>query len=140
MIHELHKAGYQRIRFQSGMAPSGMHWRCAITHAGNVEADGLSFRDGSPGEEVAHHSSATGDRYFGWEDAAGRSARELAVLFIERYPPIVQKGDGRDWAYAGWLTDILGRAEVGASDAIPVFFADYPISVDPEWLPPAPVR
>ncbi len=140
MIHELHKAGYQRVRFCSGMAPSGLHWRCAITHAANVAADGISFVNNAPSEEVAHHSSANADRYFGWEDAAGRSARELAILFIQRYPVIVEKGDGRDWTYAGWLTDILGRAEVGMSDAIPVFFADYPLSLDAEWMPPAPVR
>jgi hypothetical protein len=140
MIHELHKAGYQQVRFRSGMAPSGMNWRCASTHAGNVAADGRSFRDDVPSEEMARHSSASADRYFGWEDAAGRSARELAILFIQRYPVIVEKGDGRDWTYAGWLTDVLDRAEMGGIDAIPVFFADYPVSLDPEWLLPACVR
>lgn len=140
MIHELHKAGYQRLRFHSGMSPSGLHWRCAITHAGNIAADGISFLASTPNDEIAHHSSGSEDRYFGWEDAAGRSARELAVLFIQRFPIIAQKGDGRDWAYAGWLTDVLGRAEHGASDAIPVFFADYPVRLDPDWLPPAVVQ
>ena len=137
MIHELHKAGYQRLRFRAGMSPSGMHWRCSITHAGNVAADGISFLASAPDDEIADHSSASEDRYFGWEDAAGRSARELAILFIQRFPIIVQKSDGRDWAYAGWLTDVLGRAEHGTSDGLPVFYADYPVHLDPDWLPPA---
>ncbi|SFR96133.1 hypothetical protein [Sphingomonas jatrophae] len=138
MVHELHKAGYQRLRVSPGLAPSGMYWRCSITHAGNIAENGWSLRTPGLEGEVASYSSGAGDRYFGWDDAPGRSARELAVRFIQRFPALVEKGDGCDWAYAGWLTDVLGRAELGGADALPVFYADYPLTLDPEWLPPPP--
>jgi hypothetical protein len=37
MVHELHKLGYQRLWFVPGMSPSGMHWRCSVTHVGNIK-------------------------------------------------------------------------------------------------------
>lgn len=136
MVHELHKAGHQRIRFSSGMSPSGIHWRCAITHAGNMTADGLRIRDFHACGEVAAYSSSSGDRYFGWADAPGRCARELGLLFLDRFAGIAGKGLGRDWAYAGWLTEVLGRAERDEPSGFPVFFADYPIDLEPADLPP----
>ena len=138
MVHELHKAGYQRIRFSSGMAPSGIYWRCSITHAGNMTVDGLKIQDFHARGEVAAYSSSSGDHYFGWADAAGRSARELGLLFLDRFPSIAEKGLGRDWAYAGWLTEVLGRAERDEPSGFPVFFADYPIDLEPADLPPPP--
>ncbi|KXV06423.1 hypothetical protein CR51_11930 [Caballeronia megalochromosomata] len=41
-VHELHKAGYQRLRISAGMAPSGMHWRCYLTSADNIREDGIA--------------------------------------------------------------------------------------------------
>jgi len=136
MVHELHKAGYQRIRFSSGMAPSGIHWRCSITHASNMTRDGLHIGPSRAGDEVAHYSTGAGDCYFRWPDAPGRSARELGNMFLGRFPTIARGGLGRDWAYAGWLTEMLGRAERGEPSGFPVFFADYPIDMEPTDLPP----
>lgn len=136
MIHELHKAGYQHIRFSSGMAPSGIHWRCSITHASNMTPDGLHVHSPCAEDEVAHYSTGAGDCYFRWPDSPGRSARELGSMFLDRFPIIAREGLGRDWAYAGWLTEILGRAEHGAPSGFPVFFADYPLDPKPADLPP----
>lgn len=139
MVHELHRTGYQHVRFSSGMAPSGMHWRCSITHAGNMSDDGLRVVDYLSNGDVASYSTGSQDRYFDWPDAPGRSAKDLAALFAERFPRIVQMGKGRDWAYAGWLTEVIGRAERSGSSSLPVFFADYPLDIDPIHMPP-PVR
>lgn len=136
MVHELHKAGYQRIRFSSGMAPSGIYWRCSITYAENMTADGLRIQDFYVREGVAVYSTSSGDHYFGWMDSPGRSARELGLLFLDRFPVIAGKGLGRDWAYAGWLTEVLGRAERDEPSGFPVFFADYPLDLDLADLPP----
>jgi len=136
MVHELHKASYQRIRFCSGMSPSGVHWRCLITHAGNIADDHVSLREHGDARIVARYSSGAGDRYFDWADAPGCSAKELASRFVDRFPLIAQFGDGLDWAYAGWLTDMLGKAELTGS--LPVFFADYPITLID--LPPPPEK
>lgn len=100
--------------------------------------DGLAVDDFTNGE-VASYSTGQHDRYFDWPDAPGRSAEELAGMFAERFPQIVQKGEGRDWAYAGWLTEIIGRAERRVQPTLPVFFADYPIKLELVDIPP-PVR
>lgn len=137
VVQALHRSGYQRVRFSSGMAPSGVHWRCAITHAGNMSDDGLRIIDHASRGDVASYSTGSLDRYFGWSDAPGRTAEELAALFEERFPRIVQQGSGRDEAYAGWLREAIGRAERGGPSSLPVFFADYPLRHDPASLPPA---
>jgi hypothetical protein len=134
MVHELHKAGYQRIRILPGMAPSGLYWRCSISDAGNFTADGLALR--RPDEDrVARYTSGDGARYFGWEDGPTLTARLLARRFLTAFPAIAAPGAGRDWAYAGWLTDVLGRAEQGSFVA---FYADYDLPEDvlALWRPP----
>lgn len=139
MIHELHRAGYQRVRFSSGMAPSGLHWRCAITHTGNISDDGLRVLNHSLADDVAHYSTGSLDRYFNWPDAEGRPAKELAALFVQRFSQIVRKGAGDDPAYADWLIDLLGRVDAPGRTGLPVYFADYPIEIEPRDRPP-PVR
>ena len=46
------------------MAPNGLHWRCRITYAGNVAADGYTPCSGAEGQ-VAAYSSGQGANYFG---------------------------------------------------------------------------
>jgi hypothetical protein len=135
MVHELHKAGYQRIRILPYMAPSGLYWRCQIADAGSFAPNGLSLASSAGPERVAHYSSAEATAYFGWADGASLTARAMARRFLTAFPAIASHGAGRDWAYAGWLADILGRAEHGS---FVIFFADYPL--DPDllrlWQPP----
>ena len=120
MVHELHKAGYQRIRISPAMAPNGIHWRCAITFAGNVAADGYSVVDGSNGQ-AALYTSGQGARYFNWQGAETMTARMLAVRFLKAFPNIAARGAGRDWAYAGWLTGCSDApSTVGSSISAPI--------------------
>ena len=121
MLHELHKAGYQRLRIAPGMAASGCYWRCAITPITNIlKTHGAMLRDSST--DAAHYSTGMQNKYFRWEDAQKDTARQLAAKFIERFPDIVQKGFGRDWEYAGWYVEMLGLAENGH---LPVAYADW---------------
>lgn len=140
MVHHLHTMGYQRIRAIPQESPSGAYWRLNITHAGNIAEDGYSLADFDLEGEVALYTTGQEDRFFGWEDGSGKSARQLALLFLERFPVIGQKGQGRDWLYAGWFTDFLGRVENAEQLGMLTFVADYPL--DPtgidEWLPPPP--
>lgn len=124
MVHELHKVGYQRLRIDTGMAPTGLSWRCIISTA--------KMREGL---EPARYSSASGTEYFGWTDAHQDTARQLALKFVDRFPELCASAVGLDLSYAGWLTWILGQAEGGK---LPVLFADYPIKVDPLDVPPPP--
>jgi hypothetical protein len=61
------------------------------------------------------------NRYFEWTDAQTSTARELAALFVERFPVIVQRGLGEDWPYAGWYVQMLGAAERGH---LPIVYDD----------------
>lgn len=133
MVSELHKAGYQRIRLFPALSPSGGFMRAEITFADNTNADCSPINDAW----VVRYSTGDGSAFFGWPDATDMSARQLAAVFVERYPEIARQGQGRDWAYAGWLSEILGQAEAG--DPI-ILWADDDFLSDDHlalWKPPA---
>lgn len=116
MVHELHKAGYQRLRICAGRSADGSEWRCHLVPSSRVLADGwtpLSAVD------LPLYSSGHGKRFFGWDDAEGDDARLLAVKFLERFPDTVREAAGQDWLYAGWLTSVLGAIENGV---LPSFY------------------
>lgn len=73
---------------------------------------------------MASYSSADGANYFGWPLAAQMDARKLAETFVGKFPILAKRGTGRDWRYAGWLTDVLGRAEQGGKGALLVLETD----------------
>lgn len=143
MVHELHKAGYQRIRILPFLAPSGCYWRCWITPISNIASDGYTILEDDWEKRagiVAHYTSGQGNHYFDWEDAAHLNARQLAKLFLERFPKIAVEGSGLDWAYAGWLTDVLGTAELGPQGGHLVhLMQDWPADEDylRRWRPPS---
>ncbi len=133
MVAELHKAGYQRLRIAPGMSPSGSYWRCAITPVYNVKKNGWEPIDWKG--DIALYSSADEDHYFGWRDGPGKSARQLARMFVDRFPEIARQAIGRDYAYAGWFLGLLGAAENGS---FPTFYADAEWNLhdaDIEWPP-----
>ena len=129
-VHELHKLGYQRLRIVPGMAPSGMYWRCSVTHVGNILArHGAMWKEHD--RETAHYSTGDGNVYFGWEDARRDTARQLAVKFIERFRDIANKGLGADWPYAGWYVQMLGFADRGV---FPLSYSDSYGEPNPRYL------
>lgn len=146
MVHELHKAGYQRIRILPMISPSGGHWRGIITYAGNVADDGYHILDWDMDDRVgsvARYSSSQENEFFGWKDAHSLNARQLAQRFVERFPVIASKGEGTDWAYAGWLTDVLGQAEAGPErGGLIHLIQDWDNEPDymARWQPPPPIR
>jgi hypothetical protein len=146
MVHELHKAGYQRLRVLPFLSPSGGYWRAWITFADNVAADGYTLIDWDyegRGQTVAKYTSGQEAEYFGWKDATGQDARQLAQLFIDRFPAICGRSVGLDWAYAGWLTDVLGHAERTGTGGDLVYLI-HDGDTDPDymrrWQPPPPLR
>lgn len=124
MISELHKAGYQRIRIAPGLSPSGCNWRCNITTVDNIQSNGWEPIDWNRG--TAFYSSGQESKYFDWDDAPGKTARQLAHLFIDRFPDIAKAGIGIDYEYVGWYQTMLGEAEQGN---LPCFFADFDINI-----------
>lgn len=120
LVQELHLRGYQRVRIAPGLAPSGMHWRCTITHAGNISAP-HGARVISSSQACAHYSSASEADYFGWTDARGLAPGRLAERFLARFPAIAAAGRGSDWPYVGWYVEMLHLTYPGA---LPIAYAD----------------
>ena len=117
------------------MSPSGMHWRCVLTTSDSVKPDGWSPKHGFC--DAVHYSSASGAALFGWKDVDthDKNAKDLAQLFVERFPEIAERGKGRDQAYADWFAGIMTTAEAGR---LPIFFADYEIDLSGVSVPPPP--
>jgi hypothetical protein len=71
------------------------------------------------------------------------SARKLAQRFVERFPSICERSIGLDWAYAGWLTDVLGHAE-RAQDGGGLIYLITDGYTNPSemrrWQPPPPIK
>lgn len=131
MVHELHKAGYQRLRVACGWDVEGTTWRARLMPSSQVSDDGWSPISSATGVD---YSTADGKAYFGWADTAGDDARSLANKFITRFPELSHEASGQDWGYAGWFSMILGEAEHGE---LPAFFG---FDVDePRTLPPPPL-
>mgnify|MGYP000246338990 CR=1 FL=1 len=145
MVHELHKAGFQRLRVLPYSNDSGTAWRAEITYVDNVGDDGFSTIDLDMEEagKVARYSTTQGNQYFGWADASTADARGLARLFQMRFPHLCNLGQGLDWAYAGWLVDVIGWAEQSAEESGLICLLS-PGEVNPEhlrrWQPPPPIR
>jgi len=131
MVQELHRLGYQRLRIAPGVAGSGQHWRCAITHAANIRSDhGALVQDEQ--HDTAMYSTGTGDRFFGWADAREDSPAELARKFVERFPVIVRLGRGDDEAYQLWLKGVI---DVVAGGDLPIAYSDWPDETEAGILP-----
>lgn len=125
MTHELHVLGYQKIRVFPSMSPSGCHWRLewvpdyslssAVTPPNHVDE-----------REIARYTSGAGWQPFNWQNVKSLSALEMAQQFLHQFPELARAGKGDDWAYAGWLTKLLGEVRQGK---LPYFLADWDIDL-----------
>lgn len=133
MLSELHRLGYQNLRGMSYLNPLGYRLAIApkelfsetngaVIPASRLTGDGMAI-------------TAAGD-YFGWGDTDRDDARVLAEKFIVRFPEIAARGKGRDWAYAGWLSELIGFLEQG--DWIPAVYWEQ-MNGTPEDLRSLPI-
>jgi hypothetical protein len=131
MVAVLHRRGYEQLRIVPGMAPSGMYWRCAVTHTGNItpEHGALSIEFW---EESAHYTSGSANGYFDWEDAKDDGPEQLADRFLERQPEICEKGLAADPEYVAWYMVML---ELAIAGEFPVAYDEFWEELDPRWLP-----
>jgi hypothetical protein len=97
LVHELHLRGHQRLRAIPAMEPSGKHWQCAIAPVNLVSVDhGARLVPGVRKDpRIVTYTSRDRNRYFAWTDIYPyASPQELAVLFVERFPEVVEAGAG----------------------------------------------
>ena len=125
MVRELHLLGYERLRIEPSMAPSGLYWRLVICSAANTRpehgATVLHFDEG------VNYSSAEGNAFFGWADAEVDSPRQLAEKFIARFPRLAREALGRDSPYTRWYEEML---EATGPGGLPYAYADWPCPKD----------
>jgi hypothetical protein len=90
--------------------------------------------DGVP-HELARYSSAEGYSYFGWDDAVHMDAEKLAGLFVTRFPRLCKASAGRDWEYAGWVSELSGY--MSRTQSLPFVMEEYfvPGPEDLNYLP-----
>lgn len=117
MLTELHRLGFQELRGMPYLNPLGFRFAIAPKRYFSERNGAVIPTSLLTGEHVALTGA---DDFFGWQDAAKDDARALAEKFIERFPEIANQGRGRDWAYAGWLAELVGFLEQG--DWIPALW------------------
>lgn len=109
MLGELHKMGFQRLRFHTqdrGIGPE-LFINSADRFRGEHGAKMCNW------EGYVIYVFGMENRYFGWTDATTDTTRQLAAKFMVRFPELTERGRGSDWAYAGWFQQVLGLAERG---------------------------
>jgi hypothetical protein len=141
MVLELHLRGFQCLRIEPAISPSGMHWRCAVAPASLFsERHGarLSAEAGSSKHPlVARYTTGEGVRFCGWRDLhPSTTPSGLANRFAARFPDIVRAGHGSDWAYSGWYVEML---HLTYPSLLPYALADWdtpddylPVTGDPD--------
>lgn len=116
MLSELHRLGYQHLRGMPYMNPLG--FRFAIAPKDYFSENGIAIPSARLSDDCPFVAITGVGDYFGWTDTSGNDARVLAEKFVERFPAIAAKGKGRDWEYAGWLSELVGFLEAG--DMVPI--------------------
>ena len=122
MVAALHRRGYERLRIEPGMSPSGMSWRCGITRAENMDPENGALCVNSGGPEMAFYTSAAGDEFFDWDDASSLDTEQLADRFLLEFPEICSLGQGEDPEYVAWYELMLSFARTGG---LPYAYDDY---------------
>ncbi len=129
----MHRMGYQNLRCMPYLNPLGYRFAIAPKSLFSERNGAVIPWDKLGSDEVA--ITGAGD-YFGWSDTKGDNARELAEKFISRFPEIASRGKGRDWAYVGWLAELVGFLEQG--DWVPVVWWET-MKDEPETLKALPI-
>ena len=137
MMVELHRRGLQWLRIFPYEYP--LAWRLEIGPSSYFSKTNGAYApnstDASP--EFARHSSSAELHYFGWDGVERFDAERLAKEFMLRLPRLCDEGSGRDWDYAGWLSELSGHAS--RTRQLPFVQAEY-FEPGPEQLTFLPLR
>ncbi|MGI9130016.1 MAG: hypothetical protein ACR2IG_17575 [Roseomonas sp.] len=116
-------------------------WRCEIAPSRRFSRQNPAYApydgESSQKQELTTYSASSTNQYFGWQDTEHDDARRLAEKFLDRFPLTASAGLGRDWCYAGWLSELVGYLERGA--LLPFVFAEF-FEPPPEKLWALPIR
>ena len=125
--------GFQRLRICPYEYP--VAWRLCI-----APRAAFSLKNGAyvnSWGEYPTYSSSEELKCFGWQEAGDCAPERLAQLFVERFAKTCEAGRGRDWEYAGWLSELSGH--VSRTRQLPFVHAEY-FEPGPEELTYLPLR
>ncbi len=134
ILHELHKLGYQKLRWMSYMAPTGLSLRCHITTQDHIIVNQEINFDNNQGE-VWFTSVGT--------MTTGEDITPLVKTFMEENTRLLEIGKGQDPEYVEWFNKLLSLAANGQT---PVFYGEYwtvpigHIKVGKETMPTPPTK
>jgi hypothetical protein len=139
MMVELHRRGLQHLRIFPYEYP--LAWRLKVAPKALFSLKNGAFMPGQHlGDraiEEATHSSANELKYFGWNNVEHLDAEHLAGKFMKVFPKLCDAGSGRDWEYAGWLSELSGH--ISRSRQLPFVMAEY-FEPNPDELTYLPLR
>lgn len=139
MMVELHRRGLQHLRIFPYEYP--LAWRLKIAPKGFFSPRNGAFMrgpyEGDGTFEDATYSSANELKYFGWNNVENLDAEHLAGTFMKHSPKLCDAGSGRDWEYAGWLSELSGH--VSRTKQLPFVMAEY-FEPGPDELTYLPLR
>lgn len=113
ILHELHKLGYQKLRWMSYMAPTGLSLRCYITTQNHICANREIVFNGDPNEIWCTSCGAM---------TTSNDIKTLVKTFMNENPRLIEIGKGYDPEYVEWFNKLLTYVAKGQT---PVFHAEY---------------
>lgn len=113
ILHELHKLGYQKLRWMSYMAPTGLSLRCHITTQDHICANREIVFSGDPNEIWRTSIGAM---------TTGEDITPLVRRFMDENPRLLEIGKGDDPEYIEWFNKLLSFAAKGQT---PIFYGEY---------------
>ncbi len=113
ILHELHKLGYQKLRWMSYMSPNGFYLRCHITTQDHICANMDIVFCEDPYEIWCTSAEAM---------TTGEDISQSVKVFIEENPRLLEIGKGNDPEYVEWFNKLLSLVAKGQT---PVFYREY---------------
>jgi hypothetical protein len=110
MVGELHRMGYQKIRFYPHIGGAG-YWRYILTVVKDRRVE--PEWDPSPEEKrTVWNSLGDGElraSLYGWGDQVEDTPERLARRFLAAFKTIKRLGKGKDQKYANWYRNVLEK-------------------------------
>lgn len=117
LLQELHKRGYQRLRWFSYMAPNGCALRCIITIQDNIRANREVIK---LDENICWWRSTS-------QPDSGNDGARYADFFCNDFPRLLEAGHGTDPLYAVWFDGVVEQAKAGKFPEYDGEFYDAPL-------------
>jgi hypothetical protein len=123
VVAELHRRGYQYLRFAPGLSPSGTHWRCEVASVVEFRSDHGALLQSGCTQRLQFDPNRLLRGAVTIDPTASVAA--IATQFVADFPNIANACLGVDVAYVRWFSEMMALIR---PDALPFAYADYRVS------------